>query len=148
MRRNMVATAIALACAVSIACGDGGNAPNRSEFAGTWDGTKLEFTRVGNPSQAVDVVAAGGTLVAVLDEGGTYQWTVTPAGGAPETSSGTWSASADVFTIRETGMSGEMQFDWRMSGGTLSLSGADGDYDFNDDGTPEDAKVSAVLVRR
>lgn len=148
MRRNMIIAGVAAACALSLACGDGGSAPSRSKFAGTWDGTKLEFTKVGSPSTKVDVIAAGGTVVVVLDEGGTYEWTLTPPGGPPETSTGTWSASADVFTIRESGVAWEMQFDWSMSGSTLTLSGADGDFDFNGDDIMEAAKVDVVLVQR
>ena len=148
MRRDLSGSGIAVGVALSLACGDGGSSPSPNQFAGTWDGTKLEFTKVGSPSTKVDVVAAGGTLVVVLHEGGTYQMTLTLPGGAPEVTSGTWSASADVFTMQETGVSWEMQFDWHLAGSTLTLSGADGDFDFDGDDILEAAKVGAVLVRR
>jgi hypothetical protein len=147
-RRSLV-TAVA-AAALSLACGGDGSGPSPDSFAGTWDATKYEFTNVANTSEKVDVIALGATLVVVLNADETYEATATPPGGAPEVTTGTWHASSDVFTIRETGISGEMQFDYHRSGNTLTLSGASDEFDFDgDDQTPpEAARVSAVLVRR
>jgi hypothetical protein len=131
-----------------LACGDGGTAPNPDELAGTWDGTKVEFINEANPAQRVDVIAAGGSYVLVLQSAGSYQGTLTVPGEAPMVATGTWSASADIFTMNETGTSGDMQFDYSRSGATLTLSGANTDWDFNDDGVDEPAKVTVVLVKR
>jgi hypothetical protein len=132
--------------AVSLACGDGGSGPSRSEFAGTWDATKLEFTNVANTSQKVDIIAQGATFVIVLETNGTYQATITVPGQPVDNTTGTWSASAQVFTLKETGTSFVLQFSWSLSGNTLTISGADSDFDFGGGDVP--AKVAAVLVRR
>jgi hypothetical protein len=134
--------------ALSLACSDGGNAPSPSTFAGTWDASKLEFTNTSNTSQKVDVIALGATLVVVIESSGDYQSTLTLPGDPPEVTTGTWSASSDVFTMKETGSSGDRQFHWSMSGSTLTLSGANTDFDFDNNGTSESAKLTVVLVRR
>ena len=146
MRGSRLVTLAAVA--VSLACGGDGNGPNRDQFAGTWDATKLEFTNVANPSEKVDIIAAGATFVIVLESNGTYQAEIVIPGQAPDNTTGTWSVSSDVITLRETGVSFSLQFNWSLSGNTLTISGADTEFDFNDDGTDEPAKASAVLVKR
>lgn len=136
------------AVAVFLACGDGGNSPSPNKFAGTWDATKMEFTNVANTAEKVDVIAAGGTFVILIESTGDYQWTVDIPGEPLETSSGTWSASADVFTTKETGSSGNMQFDWSLNGNTLTLAGANVEFDFDDDGLEDAARLTLVLVKQ
>jgi hypothetical protein len=53
--------------------------------------------------------------------------------------------SQDMLSLNYAG--GEWQFDMVLSGNTLTLSGADGEYDFNDDDVDDPAKVNLVLVR-
>lgn len=140
--------AVFAALALSLACGDGGGGPSRDKFAGTWDATKLEFTNTANTSEKVDIIALGGTYVIELASSGSYSAVLTPPGGAPEVTTGTWSASADIFKLKETGTSGDMQFDYNLSGNTLTVSGANTDFDFDGDDVPEPARLSAVLVRQ
>ena len=135
------------ALTVALACGGDGNGPNRNQFVGTWDATKLEFTNKANPAQIVDVIAAGATFVASLEADGTYQIILTVPGQAPEVSTGTWSASADILTFQE-GQVSTTQFSWSLSGNTLTLSGADSDFDFDGDDVNEPAKLGGVFVRR
>jgi len=135
------------AAVLLMACGGDGSGPRPNEFAGTWNATKYQFTNKANTAQKVDVISLGATLVVILDQNGTYQATLTMPGDAPEVTTGTWDASVDVFTIRETGSTGEMQFDYTLSGNTLTLSGANDDFDFDSDGNPEPARVSAILTR-
>jgi hypothetical protein len=95
----------------------------------------------------VDIVAAGGTVTLVLNADSTYQLTVTPSGGSPDVSAGTWSNSIDVMTVRETGMTGEMQFQMTYTATTLTLTGANTSYDFNGDGTEEAATLNVTFTR-
>jgi len=64
--------------------------------------------------------------------------------------SGTWSSSSEVFTIRhsEGGNTIAWQFDWNLSGNTLTLSGADNELDFDGDDLGDPAKLNLVLVRQ
>jgi hypothetical protein len=134
--------------ALSLACGDGGSAPNPDKFAGTWDATSYVFTNPSNTSQKVDVIALGATLVVVMDAGGTYEATLTMPSEAPEVTTGTWSASADVLTLKETGIPGETQFDYHLTASTLTISGGHGEFDFNGDDVPDDARISGAFVRQ
>ena len=132
------------------ACGgDDGSGPSATELAGTWVATRYELISVANPSTKVEVIALGGEMTMTLLAGGTFtltaQWPSEPA----ETFTGTWTASADVFTlVFVTGRSGDMQFDMSLSGNTLTLSGANTDFDFNGDDVMEAAKVNLVLTRQ
>ncbi len=78
----------------------------------------------------------------------TYETTVSWPGQPDETTSGTWEASSDVLTLHEAGIASTQQFNYTLSATTLTLSGADDEFDFNDDGVMEPAKVNATAVRR
>ena len=58
---------------------------------------------------------------------------------------GTWSVT-DVLTL-SMGTNNEMQFDATLSGNSLALTGADRDYDFNNDGKGEPGKLNITLAR-
>ena len=90
------------------------------------------------------------SLTVQLNTNGSYTSTLTMPGEAPEATTGTWDASAEVFTLTrlEGGFTHEMQFDWTLSGATLTLVGADSDFDFagHDEFLP--AKLNVTLVRQ
>jgi hypothetical protein len=141
---------VSLGVALAACSGDGGTAPDPTTFNGTWVATKVEYTSVANPATKVEVIALGASLTVQLNNNGSYTSTLTMPGEAPEATTGTWNASAEVFTLHwlEGGFTHEMQFDWTMSGPTLSLVGADSDFDFagNDEFLP--AKLNVTLVRQ
>jgi len=135
---------------VLVACGDGGTEPSASSFTGSWHATKLEYVSVANPSTKVDVIGQGATLTVQFNGGGGYTSTLTMPGEAQEITTGTWEASVDVFTMRwtEGAFTNEMQFDWTMSGSTLTLVGATSDFDFAGTGELQPAKLNVTLVRQ
>lgn len=140
---------LAAACASALVACDDGTGPSAEELAGTWNATKAELVSVANPSIRLDVVALGGTVQLVLNENKTFTLTSTLPGEPAEVASGTWSSSVDQLTLTFTsGLSGDMQFDMALSGDTLTLGGADDDFDFNDDGVEEPAKVYLTLARQ
>jgi hypothetical protein len=132
------------AAALAVACSDD-TGPSEDELVGTWNATKFEFVSVANPNLKLDAIAFGATLMMVLHSDGTYTITTGFPGEPTETETGTWSASEDVFTLSDS--EGDMQFDMSLSGNTLTLAGADGEFDLNDDGIDEPAKVNVTLVR-
>jgi hypothetical protein len=141
-----------LAAAILLAAGacndDDGTGPSPSALAGTWNATKFEYVEVANPANKIDVIPLGGTLTVVLTGAGAFTAASTFPGEAPFNAAGTWSASADVFTLNFTsGMSGTQQFDFSLSGNTLTLNGADAEFDFDDDDVDDPAKLNLVLVR-
>jgi hypothetical protein len=146
MRRHGWALVAALALVGG--CDSDGATEPPAGLAGTWDATKVEFVRVANPSQKIDVVPLGGALTLTLAETGTFTVLVAFPGDAPWTTAGTWQASSDVLTLNYTsGLSGTHQFDMMLSGNTLSLNGAHTEFEFVDE-VEEDALLNLVLSRR
>jgi hypothetical protein len=141
---------VSLGVALAGCSGDGGTAPNPTTFDGTWVATKVEYTSVANPATKVEVIALGASLTVQFNTNGSYTSTLTMPGETPEATAGTWSASAEVFTLTwfEAGFTHEMQFDWTMSGATLTMVGADSDFDFAGDDELVPAKLNVTLVRQ
>ncbi len=135
---------------VAVACGGGSNpnAPSEETLAGTWKATRAEFANASNPGQRVEIVALGTTLTLTLDPGGTYTQKITDPGEAGQTTTGTWSSSKDVLTLRPAGISGNTQFDMSMAGSTLTLSGGHVLFDVNGDGRDEEAILNLALTRQ
>jgi hypothetical protein len=144
---------VALA-ALSGGCGGGdgdGSFTSASQatetLAGTWRATKAEFINRSNSSQRVDLVAQGSVVVLVLEAGGSFRLTITDPGQAGNVLAGTWSASRDVLTIRQTGQTGESQFDMSLSVSTLSLNNGHILFDIDDDGAGDECLLNMTLTR-
>jgi hypothetical protein len=116
-------------------------------LVGTWNATRAEFVSQANSSLRTDVVAQRTTVVLVLNAG-TYTFTMTDPGQAPNATNGTWSASTDVLTLKQTGRSGDTQFDMTQSGNNLTLNGGHVQFDFGADGSVEEALLNMTLVRQ
>lgn len=146
MRKLAIGLLTALAAAG--ACkNNNGTGPSPAELTGTWEATKIEFTRVSNPSEKVDVVPEGGSATLVMASGGACTFTLTNTGGPDGTFTGTWSASADELTLDLQGpfFQTTWQFGVTLSSNTLTLTGADTEFTF--DVAPEAAKFGLVLTR-
>jgi len=146
--RVLVVSALSLFCGMALACGDDAAGPSPSEITGTWQATKVEYVSTAQPTVSVDLIADEDyTVTLVLAANGSYTFTQTPPGEQPQTSTGTWELDGDVFDVAPTGTQYRLQFEIALSGNTLSLSGADAEYDFDGDQSPEDAKLNMVLTR-
>ena len=145
MRSTLWLAALPALMLPSVSCSDS-TAVDPESLLGTWDATKVEFTRVANAQDKVDVIALGGTLVMTLSANDVCTGTFTVPGTAPENLVGTWTVSADVFTLHWTGDTGNTQFDMSRSGDILTLTGGDVDYDFGVG--DEAAKLTVVLDKR
>lgn len=144
-RRNLLKVVPVLL--VAAACDDG-TGPSPAELEGTWTATRIEFVMAANAATRVDIVPLGGSATLVLSAGKTFQFTIINPGEAPFTASGTWSASVDVLTLTfSTGLQGTMEFDMSLNGNALTLSGGGSEYDFDDDGETEDARLNLGLTR-
>jgi hypothetical protein len=142
--RVRMGIAIAGLVLAAAACSDSG-APSIDSFVGTWNATRMEFTRVANPADKEEIIAGGATFQITLKADSTWSGVLTVPPGAADTASGTWSASLDVLTIVTTGMSGEQQFDYVLSGTTLTLSGANTDWDF---GSGDEAATLSITLTK
>jgi len=138
--------AVAVDAGVSAGCGDDSAGPSVTDLTGSWSATMIRYeSRVS--TDTIDLVAEGGSGRLVLAADGTFQLTITPPGGAPATTVGTWSLGGDVMTMTATGFSFSWQFDCTVSADELQLVGASAEWDFDDDLTPEDATWSMTFVR-
>ena len=131
----------------ALACSNDGVGPSVDQIVGTWTATKVEYVSVSQPVQTVDLIAEGGTATLVLNANESYTFTLTPSGEPPVIDTGDWDLDGDIFTVMPNGTTFELQFEIALSGNTLTLSGADAEYDFDDDQQEEDAKMNLVLVR-
>jgi len=151
MRTRERALAVLLVLAGSAACGgDGGTGPSKAELTGTWSASRIEYTNVANPAQKVDVAQQGATLTLGLQSGGVFTIALLVPGEAPVDISGLWSSSTDVLTLRWTSgaANNEMQFDMTLTGNSLSLVGADSEFDFDGDDVDDPATLSLTLTRQ
>ena len=135
--------AIALVGLALLACGDD-DSPGTPLY-GTWDVTKSEYVSAGDPPVSVDLIGAGGSGTVELNADASYDATIVPPGGASEQTTGTWSFTESTLTLRESGSSVTWTFDRTLEGDTMVLTGADAEYDFDDDGTPDPATWNVTL---
>ncbi len=127
-----------------VACGGGSS--STPDLVGTWSASKYEFVSTSSTTR-VELISQGVSATLVLKADRSYEVIVRSPGQPDETISGAWSNSADVLTLRESGRSGEQQFQYTLSGNILTLSGANAEYDFDGDGTMEEAKLNVSAVR-
>ena len=127
------------------ACGGDNTAPSGQTMYGTWQITKSEYVSASDASTAVDLVAQGMTGTVVLNADATYTATINEPGLGTQTTTGTWSYSADTFTLKQSGSTGDWTFDMVVGTDQLTLTGANAEYDFNGDDTPEPAKWNVTL---
>lgn len=92
-------------------------------------------------------MAQGATVTLVLSSSG-FTWTIAYPEKAPSVVSGSWTSSRDMLSLKPTGMSWSWQFDYSLTGNSLSLSGGSAEFDFSGSGAPEQAKLSMTLVRQ
>lgn len=139
-------TTVASALAV-VACSGGGSGVPPAEMVGTWNVTRYELVSTSSSTTKVDLISLGGSATLAMKADGTYQMAMQAPGQPAESPTGTWSLSTDVLTTTQDGMAGNMQFDYTLSGSTLTLTGADSQWDFNGDGVDEPAKLNIAAVR-
>jgi hypothetical protein len=106
----------------------------------------LEFTNPANPAQQVDLIVEEWTYVITLNADGTYDAVLDDPDGPPEAISGVWEASVDVFRLKDDTEPWWQEFDMSRSGNTLTLTGADLNFDFGEGDVS--AKLDVVLVKR
>ena len=142
MRHTTIAMAGLVLAMAGAGCGGGGDkieAPSTQTFARTWHLTKCEYVNVANTSQKVDLIASGWVIDLIVSDNMTYLFSATPPGGTVHTSGGTWSVSGSMVNFTPDGSSYSWQFTAQVTETTMTLSGADAEYDFNNDGTPDAA---------
>jgi hypothetical protein len=142
---RLLATAVAIGAFAG--CGSDSEEPSTENLSGLWNATAMVFTSVENTAVRVDVIAQGATFEINLNDSGGFAATLTLPGEAPETLVGTWSYTNDTLTLQETGASFALVFDLNLGNDQMTLTGADVEYDFDDDEVDEPATLTIDLVR-
>lgn len=141
--------AIPVAVCLAAACSDAGVV--EADLVGTWAATQFEFRATsGDPVVTFDFIQNGAAVTIVINATGTYQVTVTPAGGgAPDVESGTWTLDGgDLLILTATGDISGTELDVSLSGATLTVHSTDVEFDLNEDGTDEPAILNAIFVKQ
>ena len=148
MGKKALVLLVAAAILGAAGCKSSTGPTDQSDFIGTWNATKAEYTSIANPNTKVNIITQGSTLTLVFSAS-TFVLTITDPGQNPEVFNGTWSASMDIMTLTWTsGLSGESQFDWSLAAvDELTLSGGHMSFDFTP-GSPEEALLNLILVRQ
>ena len=109
--------AIALMGAAAIACGGDDDEPSIESVSGTWSIEKYEYVNAANTAERVDLVALGLSGTMDLNDNGQYVATTSEPGFDPETVTGSWSYSADTFSLTETATAsrGSSTWTWAMT---------------------------------
>ena len=131
------------------ACGDDDPAgPAADDLTGTWTATSLELVSVADANTRVDLMDLEYTCTLILEEDGDFFITIVDPVEGNIGGSGHWS-STDVLTMEflEGQFDVTWEFDIVLSGNTLRLTGADAEYDFDDDGTEDAARLNLTLMR-
>ena len=149
---------VALAAAgAGVACGGSGSGggPSAQSLVATWiaspahSSTAVEYVQKSNPSVKLDIVAAkGATVTLSLKQEGTFQLRMLIPNQAVRIEDGTWSIESDGTLTLTYSATSNQQFDAVLSGGMLTLTGADAPFDVNDDGKDEDTRQNMRMVQQ
>ncbi|MEJ2482317.1 MAG: hypothetical protein P8049_04145 [Gemmatimonadota bacterium] len=150
MHRTSHGLRILLSVLLVASCGDDDSStgPVSEGLVGTWDATAIQLTSVANPANVVELISQGANGRLVLEADGGFGLSVGIPGEPTEFGNGDWGAT-DVLTLDfgDGDIQGVWQFDIDLNGNTLQLSGADTEWDFDDNGTEDPAKLNLTLVR-
>jgi len=141
--------AAALATLLLAACGENPTGPDPALglLVGEWNAKSLVLTSVANPQVHPDLIALGAAFKLDVQPSGQYTAILVYAQQA-STEIGTITVSGNTMTLnRDFPTRSTSAAVFRISGNTLTMDG-DTEFDFNLDGTPEDALAHFELERR
>jgi hypothetical protein len=159
--KTLVLSAAVLILFFATSCGEDdselvkeGGAFKISELAGNWEATSAFFSSDANTNVSVDIIADGGFVSLTVQSTGTCTFTINPVDHEAYTVSGEmfWELYEGeyYFAIAWDDYPG----DWASYGATLTDTtfgmngGPDtGEYDFDNDGTSESARIGFAFIR-
>ena len=146
-RSFLFVTFILSAANLFAACSDDGTGPAELQpLVGTWRAQVLTLTNKANPETVVRLIEEGATFTLSVLSNGQYQ-AVLEIFGQSNPELGTISISGNQVTLTPVNPPGPTTTGtWQFQGNALILDG-DTEFDFNLDGTNEDATVHFELTR-
>jgi hypothetical protein len=147
VRRPARAVGLALLVLLQLRCGDEGpNELTYGELEGTWPLLSLIYTSDANPSTTFDFLAAGGSGSLHFEADTTFLLILVPDPGSPSESS-VGPVELDGATVILTDEADPDPLRGTLVEGRLTFETENAEYDFNEDGADEPARVKAVFVR-
>jgi len=138
----------AVAVAAAVACGDS-TGVTVSDITGTWSASSAVFTNLANSSEQFDLIAdGGGTITATFSADGSYSISITVPPDPAELDVGTVDVRGDTLTLAESGQGSPTDFIASVSGNTLTLTTDEEEYDFDDNGTDDPARLRVVFQKQ
>ena len=134
---------IALLASVAIGCSDSSGPATPADLVGQWIASTYTVTSVANTSLSAELIGMGMTTSITFTET-TYAGLATFPGEPEEIFSGTYTIEGQQLTLNETGQGSPEIMTYILSGSTLTLSGADEEWDFAGDG--QNDPVTFVMV--
>ncbi len=151
--RRYCVVPVLLLTLIHAACGDGGSGPDTDDatpgfMVGSWSAKSMVLTNKANPQETLDLITdSGATFTLDVQASGRYLAILTGFGQSAS-ESGLLSVDGDLVILQRQLPSTDVQIStWSRNGEDVILEG-DTDFDFNLDGTPEEADIRIVLTPR
>ena len=141
---------IALLASVAVGCSDSAAGPGSatpSDLEGVWLSSAYTLTNVANASQSVSLSTMGLSITITFTET-TYAGIASFPGEPAEDFSGTYTIDGQTLILNETGQGTPEIMTYILSGSTLTLSGDDDEYDFDEDGQEDLASFVLVMDKQ
>ncbi len=148
--RRLVEGAVFLLVAVLAACSGKTSTESNdavAPFVGDWTAVSLVLTSQANPQISPDLIVLGATFTIHVEPSGQYT-AILLYSGQSQTEIGNVEVSGETVTLRRTYPSASTTAGvYSFNGDHLILDG-ETEFDFNQDGTPEQALVHFDLVKQ
>jgi hypothetical protein len=141
-------TTSALALVLMTACSDA-TGVEPADLAGTWTASSIVFTSVEDGTVTADLVTDGATLTLVFGADNTFTLTFTEPQEDDEVDTGTYIMTGSTLTLSDSIELTTDTYVIARDGDTMTLTVADEEYDFDDNGeTPKDDATLVVTLTR
>ena len=128
-----------------VALGCGGSGPSLPDLVGTWHATKIQVTNKANAAQTTNLTLLGATIQVVFRNDNTFTATFAAPGQPADNSTGSWVQTATSLTLTDAPPGTDVNvFTYTLSGGTLTMSGGEVDFNFGSGDVP--SKFDLILT--
>ena len=122
-------------------CGDS-TGITAQDLEGTWNATQIVYTNSANTSESVNIVPMGASFSMTVTSSGAVSTVFIDGQGGTSSNSGTLSSDGSTLTL-----AGDT-FQADRSGDQLTLTDANSEYDFDNDGSDDPATLVIQLTRQ
>ncbi len=147
MKQGRLLTLLPTIAALTAGCGDS-TGVEVNDLAGTWEATAYVFTSVADPTQMVDIIAAGGSYSLTIAVDSSFTTRFLEPGETMETKTGSVTVLGSTLTIAKSGQGSPTDFSAVRDGNAMTLITQDEDYDFDGDQVEDEATLRVELTRQ